>query len=119
MEGKMGLLKALGKTVGTAALVVTGSASAILKGVSDTVGFELGSEILDSAKNASFNGIKSMWDSEGAEKTTEKLDGISDVVSEGSRKSMASTARRMAEIAKANGDMEKYEHYMEQYERYK
>ena len=38
----MGLLKFVGKTIGTATLVVTGTASTVLKGVSDAVGFELG-----------------------------------------------------------------------------
>lgn len=115
----MGLLKTLGKTVGTAALVVTGSASAILKGVSDTVGFEIGSEILGCAKDASFNGIRNMWDSSTVQNTANKLDNMDTTVAECSRKGMASTARKMADIAKSNGDMEKYEYYMDQYERYR
>ncbi len=42
----MGIIKAIGKTIGTATLVVTGTASTVLKGVSDAVGFEVGSELL-------------------------------------------------------------------------
>lgn len=61
----MGLLKFVGKTIGTATLVVTGAASSILKEVSDTVGLELGSELFGAAKDASFNGIRNMWDMEG------------------------------------------------------
>ena len=59
----MGIIKGCLKVVGTAALVVTGSASTILKGVSDAVGIELGSELFGATKDASFNGIRNMWNS--------------------------------------------------------
>lgn len=54
----MGVLKTLGKSIGTTALVVTGVSSALFKTAADTVGFELGSTVLGSAKDASFKGIK-------------------------------------------------------------
>ena len=114
----MGVLKFIGKTLGTATLITTGTASAILKGVSDTVGFEIGSEVLDAAKNASFNGVRSIW----SDKDLECLDKMEDLdykVTNATRSQMARTAKQAAEIAKKNGDMDKYEHYMTQYEMYK
>lgn len=114
----MGLLKFVGKTLGTATLVVTGTASAILKGVSDTVGFEIGSELLGSAKDASFNGIRSMWSDKDLEGGIAQADRLESGVQQATQSQMARTAKQAAEIAKKNGDMEKYEYYMEQYYKY-
>ena len=115
----MGLLKFIGKTIGTATLVVTGTASTILKGVSDAVGFEIGSELMGAAKDASFNGVRSMWNDKDLEKEISKSDALENTVCTGTRSNLADTARRAAEIAKQNGNKEKYEYYMEQYKRYK
>lgn len=114
----MSVLKFVGKALGVATLFTTGTASAILKGVSDTVGFELGSELLDSAKNASFNGARSIL-GHSASPTMDKLDALDDAAGTAARRKMAETARKVAEIARKNGDMDRYEHYMDQYEMYR
>lgn len=115
----MGVIKFLGKAVGTATLVVTGTSAAILKGISDATGFEIGSQILGSAKDASFNGIRSMWSNKDLEDNIGKSEKLESGVYNSTRSQMASTAKRAADLAKRNGDTEKYEYYMEQYERYK
>ena len=115
----MGFLKGCLKAVGTAALVATGGASSILKGVSDAVGLEIGSELFGAAKDASFNGIREIWDSENCDAIMDKADSVSCGMEDGVRKKMADTAYRAAQIAKKNGDMEKYESYMEKYENLK
>jgi 3-oxoacyl-ACP reductase-like protein len=129
----MGLLKFVGKTLGTATLVVTGVTTTVLKGVSDTVGFEIGSNLLGMAKDASFNGIRSMWSEKDLEGGLSKVDNMDQKIQQGSYSQMARTAKQAAETAKKqadialrNGDsekyqicMEKYEHYMSEYERYK
>lgn len=111
----MGILKTIGKTLGTAALIVTGTASTVLKGISDTVGFELGSEVLGAAKDASFNGVRSMWSDKDL-KCVDKMDGLDYKIEDAAHKQMARTAKQAAEIAKKNGDEERYEYYMNQYE---
>ncbi len=114
----MGVLKTIGKTLGTATLVTTGTASAILKGLSDTVGFELGSEAMDVAKNASFKGVHSMWKDKDTS-CVDKIEALDGKVERVTRSQMARTAKQAADIAKKNKDMDKYERYMNQYERYK
>ena len=114
----MGLLKIIGKTLGTATLVTTGVVSSVLKGVSDTVGFDIGSEILGTAKNASFNGVRSIWSDKDLE-YIDKMENLDYKVGNATRSQMARTAKQAAEIAKKNGDMDKYHRYMEQYEMYK
>lgn len=120
----MGFIKGAFKVVGTATLAVTGSVSAILKGVADTVGFELGSELLEAAKDASFNGIRSVWDGGGEamdmlENASYKMEGAADSIKRSSARSMADTARKAALIAKQKGDEDKYEELMEKYQQYK
>lgn len=114
----MGLLKFVGKTIGTATLVVTGTASTVLKGVSDAVGFELGSEILGSAKDASFNGIRSMWSDKDIEKGISKADNLENGIRNNTYYEKARTARQCAEIQRKNGNIEKAEEYMEKYYQY-
>lgn len=109
------------KILGTVALSATGIASKVLEEASNTVGFELGSEIFSTTKNLSVDGIKGMWDN-GEEDRSEALSHIDDIdeATQGvGRRKMAETARQAAQIAKKNGDMEKYEYYMEQYNNYK
>ena len=115
----MGFLTGCLKAVGTAALVVTGTASTVLKGCCDAAGVELGSELFGAAKDASFNGIRGMWDSETCDNVMDRVEDGSNGVEEGTRRKMADTAYRMAQVAKQNGDMEKYETYMEKYHQYK
>lgn len=114
----MGVLKFIGKTLGTAALVTTGTASSVLKGLSDTVGFELGSEILGAAKDASFDGVRSIWSDKDLE-CIDKMEDLDYKVENATRSQMARTAKQAAEVAKKNGNMDKYEYYMNQYEMYK
>ena len=114
----MGLLKIIGKTLGTATLITTGLTSSVLKGLSDTVGFELGSEILGAAKDASLNGIHSIWHDKDLG-CVDKMNNLDYKVENVARSQMARTAKQAAEIAKKNGDMDKYHHYMNQYEMYK
>ena len=57
----MGIVKGLLKLTGSAALAVTGTASTILKGMSETAGVDIGVEIFGAAKDASFNGIRNIW----------------------------------------------------------
>lgn len=63
----MGIIKGIGKVLGTTVLGATGVASTVLKGMFDTVGVEIGSEIFGAAKDASFNGIRNMWGAEPPE----------------------------------------------------
>lgn len=112
----MGIIKGCLKVVGSAALVVTGTASTVLKGMSDAAGLELGSELFGAVKNASFDGIRNMWGSESAD---QKITDYEVSAEDGSRRMMAETAYKMAQTAKKNGDMEKYETYMEKYHQLK
>lgn len=115
----MGIIKGIGKVLGTAVLGATGVASTVLKGVFDTAGVELGSEVFGAAKDASFNGIRNMWDSEKAQDNISKTEMQSYAVEDAARRKMADTAYKMAQTAKRNGDMDKYETYMEKYEEYR
>ena len=115
----MGIIKGIGKVLGTTVLGVTGVASTVLKGVFDTAGVELGSEVFGAAKDASFNGIRNMWDSEKAQDNISKAEMQSYAVEDAARRKMADTAYKMAQTAKRNGDMDKYETYMEKYEEYR
>lgn len=115
----MGIIKGIGKVLGTTVLGATGVASTVLKGMFDTVGVELGSEVFGAAKDASFNGIRKMWDSDSAQERIDKAQDKSYEVEDSVRRSMANTAYQMAQTAKRNGDMEKYETYMAKYEELK
>ena len=115
----MGVIKGCLKAIGTVALAATGTASTVLKGVSDAAGIELGSEIFGAAKDASFNGIRSMWSSETAYQIVNKTENAALGTEDAARRMMADTAYKMAQTAKQNGDTEKYESYMQKYEEYK
>lgn len=115
----MGLLKTGLKLVGTAALVVTGTASTVLKGVSEAAGVEIGSELFGATKDASFDGIRNLWNSDDCDEVVNQGEDISVNVEDAARRKMADTAYRAAQIAKKNGDEEKYEKYMEKYYEYK
>ncbi len=114
----MSVLKFIGKTLGTATLLTTGTASAVLKGLTDTVGFDIGSDILEAAKEASFDGVRSMWEDKELH-FVDKLNELDGDVGDATRSQMARTAREAAEVARKNGDMDKYEMYMDQYETYR
>lgn len=115
----MGIIKGCAKLVGSAVLSATGIASTVLKGMSDAVGLEIGSELFGAAKDASFNGIRNMWDSDTVQETLDKVEEKSCGVEDAARRKLADTAYQMAQTAKRNGDMEKYETYMAKYEEYK
>lgn len=115
----MGIIKGCAKVVGSVVLGATGVASTVLKGMFDTAGIELGSEIFGAAKDASFNGIRNMWDSDSAQERIDHAEDISYEVEDSVRRKMADTAYQMAQTAKRNGDMDKYETYMAKYEEYK
>lgn len=115
----MGFIKGCFKAAGTVVLAATGTASTVLKGVSDAAGIELGSEIFGAAKDASFNGLRSIWDGETANNVIDAAQETSDGAGDFARRKMAETAYKMAQTAKRNGDMEKYETYMEKYKQYK
>lgn len=111
----MGLLKTGLKLVGTAALVVTGTASTVLKGVSEAAGVEIGSELFTATKDASFNGIRSIWNNEACDEAVNSGEQFATNAEDALRKKKAETAYRAAQIAKQNGDNEKYEKYMDIY----
>ena len=115
----MGIIKGCAKVVGSVVLGATGVASTVLKGMFDTAGIELGSEIFGAAKDASFNGIRNMWDSDSAQERIDIAQEESYKLEATTRKKMADTAYQMAQTAKRNGDMDKYETYMAKYEEYK
>lgn len=115
----MGIIKGCAKVIGSAVLGVTGVASTILKGMFDTTGIEVGSEMFGAAKDASFNGIRKIWDSDEAQKKIDAAQDKSYELEDSVRRSMANTAYQMAQTAKRNGDMEKYETYMDKYQELK
>lgn len=101
-------LKVAAKVVGTATLVTTGTASTVLKGISDVASLELGSEFFEFTKNASFNGIRSLWSNgnDTREQLLDKVDNITEKTSSsiesGMQRAAADTAKRMADIQKKN-----------------
>ena len=115
----MGIIKGIGKVLGTTVLGVTGVASTVLKGMFDTVGVELGSEVFGAAKDASFSGIRKMWDSDTAQEQIDKAENSSYGVEDAARRKMADTAYQMAQTAKRNNNSKKYEYYMAKYHDYK
>ena len=102
----------------TAILIAAGTASSVLKGLLDTVGFEAGSQVLGVAKDASFNCVRSTWSEQDLE-TLNKMEQLDYKVEKATRSQMARTAKQVAEIAKKNGDTDKYELYMNHYEIYR
>ena len=117
----MSIIKGCLKLAGSAVLAATGTASAVLKGVSDAAGVGLGTELFGAMQDASFNGIRNIWseNEEFIDKVETNVDSAASTIGEGARKKFADTAYRAAQIAKQNGDMEKYEMYMEKYEQNK
>ena len=114
----MGFIKGCLKVVGTAALVVTGSASTVLKECFDVAGVELGSEIFGAAKEASFNGIREIWDSvevEESSMTDEEIEEAAVAEQKRKMKAQAIRYREWAEAAQKAGNTDKYEEYMEKY----
>ena len=112
----MGIIKGCLKVAGTIALGITGAASKVLEEGSNAMGFELGSGLFGAAKEASMDGIKSMWSSDNVDQTLD----YADIASTGAgTRQMARTAKQAADLAKQHGDMEKYEYYMEIYNQYK
>lgn len=117
----MGLFKTVGKTIGTTILTATGVTSTVLKTCSDHVGFELGSEIFGSAKDASFNGIKKMWSSKKADNFAEKTESLSRLEALRNARdgylNKANAAKQIAEMAEQNGNERKQREYEAEYNR--
>ena len=113
----MGLIKLVGKTVGTAALVVTGTVSAIVRQAANFANNAELESLLGKAQDASFNKVKDMWtaDENKDGKYYEKQDLKSMERAYNSKLNAAYQCRNMADIAKKAGDDDKYNLYMEKY----
>ena len=118
----MGIIKGIGKVLGTTVLGATGVASTVLKGMFDTVGVELGSEIFGAAKDASFNGIRNMWDVEPAQEevyvTEEEAETSANAKEKHNLKVQALRCKDMAQRATTEEMrkkfMDRYEELMDQ-----
>ena len=113
----MGLIQGCLKVVGTVALTTTGVASKVLSETSNVMGFDLGCELFEATKEASFNGIRNMWDSGSVSNTFDSVEKSVDTFD--GRKKMAETAKRAADMAKKKGNIELYEKYFYMYYEYK
>ena len=113
----MGLIKGILKVGASAILTVTGTASAVLNGMCETAGVELGAEIFGAAKEASFNGIKSMWGVEPAQEdeymSEEKAEN--EALREEKRK-LKAQALRCKEMAQKAATEELRQKFMDRYE---
>lgn len=112
----MGIIKGIGKVLGTAVLGATGVASTVLKGVFDTAGVELGSEVFGAAKDASFNGIRNMWGSESSEEeyVTEEEAEVAELAEE--KRKLKVQALRCKDMAKKATNEEMRQKFMDRYE---
>ena len=109
----MGLIKGILKVGASAVLAATGTASTILKGMSDTVGLELGSEIFGAAKDASFNGIKNMW---GSNEDIEECEGSLDDERKDEVRKLKVKALRCKELAEKASDETVRQNLLDRYE---
>ena len=113
----MGIIKGIGKVLGTTILGATGVASAVLKGMCDTVGVEIGSELFGAAKDASFSGIRNMWvgeEPEPAEYLTEEDERIAGIKEE--IRKMKVQALRCKDMAEKATDEGVRQNFMARYE---
>lgn len=113
----MGLIKGIGKVLGTTVLGATGVASTVLKEMFDTVGVDVGSEIFGAAKDASFNGIRNIWDAEPPEEeeyASEEETQVAQIEKEIRRK--RSLATRCRNLANKATDENVRQNYMDRYE---
>ena len=118
----MGIIKGCAKVLGSAVLGVTGVASTVLKGMFDTAGIEVGSEIFGAAKDASFNGIRNMWGAEppAEEEYATEEEAEAAAVKEEIRKLKVQALRCKDMAQKATDDnvrqkfMDRYEDLMDQ-----
>lgn len=113
----MGLVKGLLKVGASAVLTVTGTASTVLKGMSETAGVELGSELFGAIKDASFNGIRNMWDMEAPqeEEYATEEEAESAAAREEIRK-LKAQALRCKEMAQKATDENMRQKFMNRYE---
>ncbi len=113
----MGLLKGALKLVGSAALVVTGTASAIVRQVANATDNPELENLVGRAQDASFNKIKDMWtsDDEKDDKYYENQQEKSLDREYNSKMNAARQCRNMAEAAQKAGNDEKYNTYMDKY----
>ena len=118
----MGIIKGILKVGASAVLTVTGTASAVLNGVCETAGVEIGAEIFGAAKEASFNGIKNMWNIESSqdEEYMSEEEAEETALSEEKRKLKVQALRCKELTQKATTDemrqkfMDRYEELMDQ-----
>ena len=113
----MGIIKGIGKVLGTTVLGATGVASTVLKGIFDTAGVEIGSEIFGAAKDASFNGIRSIWGAEPPEadvylsEEEERVAGITEEI-----RKLKAQALRCKDMAQKSSDENARQNFMARYE---
>ncbi|MBR2937298.1 MAG: hypothetical protein IKB80_02220 [Oscillospiraceae bacterium] len=100
------------KIAGTAALIVTGTASAILRKGYDVAGAEPVSDFFGTAQDASFNGIKKIWGS--STKPLSESEYCLKIAME--KRSAASHCYDMAQAARKAGNVEKEQQYIMRYE---
>ena len=117
----MGVVKILGKAIGTTALTVTGITATVVKTCADSVGNEFWSTFSNSAKNASFNGIKKMWSNKKVDKFTQNVNSITEKETLRNARdgylNKAKAAKKFAEAAKQKGNETKQKEYESEYER--
>lgn len=100
------------KLAGTAALIATGTASAILRKGSDVAGLDFGSDLFGATQDASFDGIKKIWGS-----SSEPLSEGDYLHKQAMEKySAAAHCRDMAEAARKAGNAAKEEQYLRRYD---
>lgn len=113
----MGLIRGILKVGASAVLVATGTASTILKGMSDTVGLEIGSELFGAAKDASFNGIRNMWNVDDQyEEEYEKEEETQRSALKNEIHKMKVQALRCKDMANRTNDEESRQRFMARYD---
>lgn len=100
------------KVAGTAALIVTGTASAILRKGYDVAGADPVSDFFGTTQDASFNGIKKIWGSSAKP----LLDSEYCLKLAREKYSAASHCYDMAKAAQKAGNAEKEQLYMTRYD---
>ena len=118
----MGLLKLVGKAVGSVVLGAAGTVSAIGKGVCDIVGADGAAEFFDTVKDGSFGVVEGMWeDVDVGKELGEAVENIGGIIATGmasTSKSMVRELDSMARTARENGDDELYDRITEKREKY-
>ena len=100
------------KIAGTAALIVTGTASAILRKGYDVAGADPVSDFFGTTQDASFNGIKKIWGS--SPEPLSESEYCLKIAEE--KRSAAFHCRDVAQAARKAGNLEKEQQYLMRYE---